>query len=122
MLNKVGYKLLLALLICYTLTLYAYLFFVVNVLSHRSCIPMLVFSSISIVIDYAVLLPRNKYKSKFGIQTISDISVITLLYTLMQFFTVIFARNILVPWQYALFQSLFLALYLVSTVPKLIKK
>lgn len=122
MINKAGCKLLLVLLISYTLTLLAYLFFVVNVLSHKSCIPMLVFSVISIIIDYAVLLPQNKYKRRFGSQMIGDLSVITLLYTLMQFFTVIFARNILKPWQYALFQSLFLALYLFSIVPKLIKK
>ena len=119
MINKVGYKLLWALWICYTLTLMAYLFLVVNVLSHRSCVSMLLFAIISIAVDFAVLLLAEKGKSTLKIQIISDISVITLLYTLMQFFTVVWARNFLDVWQYALCQGLFLALYLFSTVPRL---
>lgn len=122
MINKVGYKLLWALWICYTLTLMAYLFLVVNVLSHPSCVSMLLFAIISIIIDFWVLTLPPKGKSTPKMETISDISVITLLYTLMQFFTVVWARNILDMWQYALCQGLILALYLFSTVPRLLKK
>jgi len=122
MINKVGYKLLWALWLCYSLTLLVYLFLVVNVLSHPSCVSMLLFAIISIIIDFWVLTLPPKGKSTPKMETISDISVITLLYTLMQFFTVVWARNILDMWQYALCQGLILALYLFSTVPRLLKK
>ena len=122
MINKVGYKLLWALWLCYSLTLLVYLFLVVNVLSHPSCVSMLLFAIISIIIDFWVLTLPPKGKSTPKMETISDISVITLLYTLMQFFTIVWARNILDMWQYALCQGLILALYLFSTVPRLLKK
>ena len=120
MINKIGYKLILLLLISYTLTMALYLFFIINVLSHRSCIVILAFSFLGIAVDYAALILGKMYINKLGAHTVGDISVITLLYTLMQFFTVVFARNFLETWQYALFQGMFLVLYLVSVLPKLI--
>ena len=120
MINKVGHKLLFILLLCYTLTLFVYLFGVVNVLSHRSCVAILLFSALNIAIDYVVLVLGGKFKSKLGTKLVSDIAVIALLYTLMQFFTVVFARNILEPWQYAAFQSFYLILSVASILPKIL--
>ena len=120
MINKVGYKLLFSLWVFYALSLLAYLFWVVHILSHKACSAVLFFAFLCIVIDYAVLVVCHKYQKRLGRHIVSDISIITLLYTLMHFFTVIFARNILEIWQYALIQSLFFVFCLVSVLPKTI--
>ena len=119
MFNKIGYKLLNFLVHCYTMSLVAYLLFIVNVFSHKSCVPILLFFIINTAINYTVLMSAPKIKDVLGTCVLSDICVISVLYSIMHFFTVVLARNILQTWQYTLCQVLFLILYMLSLVSKI---
>ncbi len=122
MIDKISYRLFFSLLTGYTITFMLYLFAVINVLSHTSCVAILIFAFICIAMDYGVLICTYKFKRFLGTDLVTDILFFTLFYSLMHHFTVIYARNILLGWQYTLFQGFYLLLCILCVVPRVIYK
>lgn len=120
--NKFGTALLLVLLTCFTLTVLGYYFFIINILSHKSAVVILVFSILNLMVDYAVWFSGFKFKNTLGTKIISDLSILCLIYTLMQFITVFLTRNSLSTFLYTLVQLSILFIFVISILFRILSK
>ena len=93
-----------------------YELFVINVLSRDFGIYVVGFTVLNLVID-AITLMICPIVCKIDYKKASSLSVFALLLTVMMFATVVYARNILKDFQFAVALLIILAIYLLFSIP-----
>ena len=116
MLNKFGRKVFAVLYFLYALAILIYELFVINVLSRDFGIYVVGFTVLNLVID-AITLVICPIVCKIDYKKASSLSVFALLLTVMMFATVVYARNILKDFQFAVALLIILAIYLLFSIP-----
>jgi hypothetical protein len=116
MLNKFGRKVFAVLYFLYALAILIYELFVINVLSRDFGICVVGFTVLNLVID-AITLVICPIVCKIDYKKSSSLSVFALLLTVMMFATVVYARNILKDFKFAVALLIILAIYLLFSIP-----
>lgn len=116
MLNKFGRKVFAVLYFLYALAILIYELFVINVLSRDFGIYVVGFTVLNLVID-AITLVICPIVCKIDYKKASSLSVFALLLTVMMFATVVYARNILKDFQFAVALLIILVIYLLFSIP-----